>query len=362
MYKDCPFPATILIVKTSSLGDIIQTFSVLEDLKSRFPSVAIDWAVEASFSSIVSVHPLVRRCISLDIKGKKNWWQGLKELRREPYDLIFDFQGNCKSGAITWLARGKVKVGYGRKTVREWPNVLATHVRFEVPKQQNIRQFYLGLIEGYFKTPSAKVLGGVRFAIEAKEREKVESVLHRFAPHCRIMACPGSKWTNKQLSRETWIGFLQKIEQAYGASFYLIWGEESEKAFCEGLAHSLKQALVVDRLPLPTWQNLMSEMDLILAVDSSALHLSGTTSTPSFSIFGPTSPTVFKPLGNRHFAIQGPCPYGRTFEKQCPILRTCSTGACIKGLSVEELFVTFQSRCVFLRRESPPRSSLCPLS
>ena len=108
-------------------------------------------------------------------------------------------------------------------------------------------------------------------------------------------------------------------------------------------------SVVVDRLPLPTWQNLMDEVDLVIAVDSSALHLCGTTSTPSFSIFGPTSQRVFKPMGERHFAVQGSCPYGRTFEKQCPVLRSCPTGACIKELTVEELFEAFQSQHAFLQ-------------
>jgi heptosyltransferase-1 len=157
------------------------------------------------------------------------------------------------------------------------------------------------------------------------------------------MVCPGSKWINKQLTFETLSDFLSKIDQRYAPSYLLIWGDDTEKALCERL-HTLfpQTSLVVEKLPLPTWQNLMSEVSLMIAVDSSALHLCGTTSTPTFSIFGPTSPAVFKPLGERHVAYQGKCPYGRVFTKQCPILRTCPTGACIRGISAEELFRAFE--------------------
>lgn len=336
-------PAKILIVKTSSLGDIIQSLNVIDDLKSRFPTAAIDWAVEASFESIVAAHPHIRRTIALDIKKRKNLWRALKDLRREPYDLIFDLQGNCKSAIITLLAKGQVKVGYGLKSVREWPNVLATNVRFNISREINIRSFYLALIESYFKTPTADIKG-VRFKTE--EEGKISEILAQAPSNYQIMVCPGSKWTNKQLLPETWIDFLRKIETGYGASFLFMWGDEGERALCKHLASSLKSAAIVDKLSIPTWQNLMNEVDLVIAVDSSALHLCGTTTTPSFSIFGPTSPDVFKPIGHHHFALQGKCPYGRTFQKQCPILRSCPTGACIKNLTVEELFAAFQNQYV----------------
>jgi heptosyltransferase-1 len=205
------------------------------------------------------------------------------------------------------------------------------------------------LIERYFKKPGLAELEGVRFKIAEEEGRKVVQILDKIPSKLKIMVCPGSKWANKQLSPVTLIAFLQKIEQAHGASFLLIWGDEAERGLCAQIASTLKTSHVVDMLPLPTWQNLMNEVDLVIAVDSSALHLCGTTSTPSFSIFGPTSPRVFKPIGERHFSVQGTCPYGRTFEKQCPVLRSCPTGSCIKELSAEALFEAFQNQHAFLQ-------------
>jgi heptosyltransferase-1 len=192
-------------------------------------------------------------------------------------------------------------------------------------------------------------LPGVRFHINGEEKEKVAQIISQVPLSCKIMVCPGSKWANKQLKAETLLAFLQKIEERYGAAFLLIWGDVGEKTQCQQIAQGLKMAVLVDKLELSTWQNLMSEVDLVIAVDSSALHLCATTATPSFSIFGPTSPHVFKPLGQRHVAIQGKCPYGREFDKQCPVLRSCPTGACIKELTAEELFAALQSQCVFLQ-------------
>ncbi|PIS03036.1 MAG: hypothetical protein COT85_03130 [Chlamydiae bacterium CG10_big_fil_rev_8_21_14_0_10_42_34] len=350
MYKNGQLPASILIVKTSSLGDIIQSFHVLNDLHARFPYVAIDWAVERAFHPIVEAHPLIRRAIALDIKQNRNIYQSLKELRKDTYDLIFDLQGNCKSGIITLLSRGNVKVGYGYQSVREWPNILATHKRFDVSKNTNIRTFYSKLIERYFQTPSPTNLGGVRFHIDLQEKEKIAAILAKVPSNYKVMVCPGSKWANKQLKPSVLAAFLKQIEQTYNASFLLIWGDLIEKDLCNELAQQLKTSFVVDKLPLPTWQNLMDQLDLVIGVDSSALHLCGTSSTPSFSIFGPTAPEVFKPEGERHCAIQGKCPYGKVFDKQCPVLRSCPTGACVKDLTFEELWQAFQNQHAFLQR------------
>lgn len=334
------FPTSILIVKTSSLGDIIQSFVVLNALKARFPHAKIDWVVEAVHAPIVASHPLVSRVIPLDIKHRTGLWKGVQELRSASYDLIFDLQGNCKSGVITWLSIGKVKVGYDLRSVREWPNVLSTHKRFFVSKEQNIRLFYLGLIEAY--CPSSQKIDpeGVCFVIE--NREQIEKILDQTDPSFRIMVCPGSQWTNKQLKFETLLLFLQKIEAAHHPSFLLVWGDEPSRQQCLTLQQSLQKAYVLEKLSIPVWQNLMNEMDLLIAVDSSALHLCATTQTPTFSIFGPTSANVFKPVGPQHVAFQGSCPYHQVFTKQCPRLRSCPTGACIRDLEAEEIFQALQ--------------------
>jgi heptosyltransferase-1 len=159
------------------------------------------------------------------------------------------------------------------------------------------------------------------------------------------MVCPGSKWRNKQLRPDVWVAFLHRAVDHLGASLLIV-GEE-RSAFPELFA-AFPRAAFLEKPSFPLWQNAMSAVDLVLAVDSSALHLCGTTKTSSFSFFGPTRPELFKPIGAQHGHIHGSCPYGRTFEKQCPILRSCPTGACLRGLEAEELFdrflLFFQSR------------------
>ncbi len=314
----------VLIVKSSSLGDIIQCFPVLDYLHHLFPKVQIDWVVESHLASIIQAHPLIHRAIA------KKW----SEIRKEKYDYLFDLQGNCKSGLITFIAKAKQKIGFDRSSVREWPNIFATNIRFSVSKNLNIRLQYLSLLEQFFQRKIE-----ISHAVLLKSAKSEE-----IAPFCQkyVMVCPGSKWTNKQLKEETLQAFLQSLYEKYKMRFLFVWGSSVEREMCERIQTPFSVVLPM-RLDTPTWQSLMSEMLLVIAVDSSALHLCGTTNTPSFSIFGPTNANIFKPIGNQHFAFQGQCPYNQTFLKQCPLLRTCSTGACIREIQMDALLKEFSN-------------------
>ncbi|HSX13314.1 MAG TPA: glycosyltransferase family 9 protein [Chlamydiales bacterium] len=310
----------ILIVKSSSLGDIIQCFPVVNYLHQLFPNANIDWVVEENFLSLVQSHPYVHRAIP------KKW----SEIRRERYDYLFDLQGNCKSGVIDLIAISKRKIGFANP--REWPNILCTNTRFSVPKEWNIRLQYLSIVEQFFRK---KIDSAQSITLQASDFERIE-------PYCKkyVMVCPGSKWKNKQLKDETLRLFLHRIFELYKMPFLFVWGSQEEKEYCEKI-QTPESVILPMRLEIPTWQHLMNAMELVIAVDSSALHLCGTTNVPSFSVFGPTIANVFKPIGDQHYAYQGKCPYNRTFLKQCPILRSCATGACIRDIATEDLLREF---------------------
>lgn len=342
-----------LIVKTSAIGDVIQTFPVLEYLRKRFPHARIDWAVEASCRPLLASHPLLNAVLSIDTKQwrkkpfAKETWSAIKafkkRLRQTPYDLLFDLQGNTKSACITHLARAQEKVGFGRQSVAEKPNLLATNKRIEIPKTFSARQKYLYLVQTYFEDAESFATKSVRLSLSEKEQQILDILRHPYLENTPLfMVAFGSKWKNKQLPEKTWKDFLHLLQEKLNPSFLFVYGSEEEKQTAQRLQSFFPaQSLFLGNLTLPLWQNLMSEVDGLLAVDSAGLHLCATTPTPTFSIFGPSSAAIYKPFGEQHVAIQGACPYGKVFEKRCPILRTCTSGACIHSLTAEQLFERF---------------------
>ncbi len=347
----------VLLIKTSALGDIVQALPVVSYLKKRDPAVEIDWVLEKSHADLVQAHPDVDHILTIETKlwrqhlFEKPTWSTMadfrKDLQQKKYDVLFDLQGNIKSGLITCLARANDKVGFGRKSVAEWPNLLTTHQKFDPLPGKNIRTDYLDLVRNYFKDESKAEEQKIELKISSEQRAKINQVIQHkhLIGRPRIMVCPGSAWKNKQLTAETLKIFLKKLQKQLNCAFLLIWGSEAEKSLVHDLhAEHPFDSLIVERLTLPGLQNLMAEMDLIVAVDSLPLHLAGTTGVATFSIFGASSAQKYKPLGKQHHALQGMCPYNRQFEKRCPILRTCATGACIRELDAESIFRSFLNK------------------
>lgn len=318
----------VLVVKTSALGDIVHTFNALDELPV---DATIDWVVERPFASLVRAHPRVSKVIEVDTKRwRKSFyleWGAIlafrRVLRSTAYDLCFDLQGNTKSGFITFWARARKKIGFGRASVPEWPNYLVTNERFDPPKGKNIRDDYRFILSRGRPTE-------VFYPVQLHAEEEVPEL-----PKGAVLVCPGSNWPNKQMDKRA----LEELLRRFGRPLFITQSCVKEKAFAESL--DVPRASVLPKLSLPVLQNLMARVSLVIAMDSLPLHLAGMTSTPTLSVFGPSLADKYRPQGDMHYAFQGACPYGRRFEKRCPILRKCSTGACIKSLSGDTVFEAY---------------------
>ncbi len=341
----------ILIVKTSSLGDIIHAYPVLSYLKEKYPDACIDFIVEKPFSELVTNHPHVSNTILIDTKkwrkNLKSAFQGIKNLRQEiqkkEYDICFDLQCNMKSGVIVSLVRCKNKVGFGFKTAVEKPNCLFNNIRFNPIKTCNVRDENLHIVKSYFNDHHNPYFEKpITLKISEQDKLIIDAVLtsiHSDKP--KVMVAPGSIWQNKQVAPQALQTFLKRLEAHLNCSFIFVWGSAKEKEYVEELKKNFTHGIVIDKLSLSALQNLMAKMDLVIAMDSLPLHLAGTTDVSTYSFFGPSSAAKFMPLGKQHHAFQGSCPYGRIIQRRCPILRKCKTGACLREISGDELFANF---------------------
>ncbi|NRA91035.1 MAG: lipopolysaccharide heptosyltransferase I [Simkaniaceae bacterium] len=333
----------ILLVKTSSLGDVIQTLPVVSFLNRVYPNAEIDFVVEKSFQDILKAHSGIHQVIPVEIrKWRKRLFHFRKELkaaiaflRGQTYDLVFDLQGNIKSGCITKCVRANEKVGTTFRSAPEWPNAFALTHRYFLNKADPITSQYLSLVQKHLKSEISQVEMVQNLTISSEEKKWIESTLQEKK---RIMVCPGSNWENKKLSLPTWIELLKTAANGQETFFYFVWGSEKEEQEALSLHSQFrKTSMVLPKMSLPLWQNFMKEMDLIFTVDSSALHLAATTNVSTRSIFGPSSAAVYKPHLKNHVSFQGKCPYGKMFTKRCPSLRSCKTGACLKNLDESAL-------------------------
>ncbi|WP_290873670.1 lipopolysaccharide heptosyltransferase I [Aquabacterium sp.] len=118
----------VLIVKTSSMGDVVHALPAISDMARAIPGVQIDWVVEKGFSAMPAQHRAVQRVIPLQWR---KWRKSLRsaetraalahwraEMRRERYDLVIDLQGLLKSALFACFANGP-RAGYDRHSIRE---------------------------------------------------------------------------------------------------------------------------------------------------------------------------------------------------------------------------------------------------
>lgn len=338
----------ILIMKTSAIGDVIQSLSVIEYLKQIYPGCTIDWVVEKKCASLLHAHPNLCRVLEIDTQKwrkrplfyRKEVAAFIKMLREISYDLLFDLQGNSKSGFFTSFADAEIKVGYDWNSTSEKPNWFVLTTSVPVAQKGPMVERYRQLIYNYTGIAFEK-RGDLKLNLTQNEEARLSQLLTLGSVKPRIMICFGSNWSNKQLTFGQLEAFIASIVQMLSPSLFFIYGNEKEKVQAEKLAEKFS-GFAVGEMSLPLWQQLMSHMDALITMDSAALHLCATTATPSFSLFGPSSAAVYKPAGEKHVAFQGSCPYGMRFDKRCPKLRSCATGACLKEASPERLVELFQ--------------------
>lgn len=346
-----------LVVKLSALGDVLQALSVLPYL----PKGRVDWVCEAASASLLSLCPGIERVITLDIKKwKKTGFRhkatrsqialALTELRKRKYDYIFDLQGNTKSGVVTFFSRGRHKVGLAWKDLAEAPNFLFTHHHIPMDRGKDMRQRYCSCIENFVKTKSLSS-DYKRFFTPSWQRmdgtlkKTVDELV--FTQNIGSILAPGSAWKNKRLSKECCNSIIQWLkEEGVSERVGVIWGDEAEYTFARELVEANSNLVLIDRVQLPQLAYLLSRVQFVISSDSLPLHLAYWVNTPTFSLFGPSSARIYAP--DAHAFWQGTCPYGVHFNKRCPVLRTCETGACLSHFPPLELKRALQ---MFLREK-----------
>ena len=315
-------PRHIAIIKCSAIGDILQALPIVKAIKLETPSAKISWIVDekhqdllATFKEIDEIIPLPLENLKKGIFSAASWIYHLKkELSKKRFDAVCDLQGNCKSALITWACKSKIKLGFSKEAVSEWPNLLTSNIKVFVKKGTSIQEQYLCF---------AKKLLNKSISFDHDNSSFDEPSTRR------IMVCPGSQWKNKRLDTPEFFSFLKSIEKKYKLTWIIVGIEKN------GLP-LLNNALFYPQLEWSLWKEMMRNVDMVLSADSCALHLAALLERPTLSFFGPSSAAIYQPRGPLHASLSGSCPYGKTFTKRCKVLRTCPTGACLKQLSSQE--------------------------
>lgn len=292
----------VLVVKTSSLGDVVHTLPALSDAAAALPDVRFDWVVEETFAEIPSWHPAVDQVIPVAIRRwRKNlfrsmrsteWKQCKVALRKHHYDCIIDAQGLLKSAWVARRAQG-LRVGYDRLSVREPLAALSYHRRIPVLRDQHAvertRQLFARAL-GY-RVPEG--LGD--YCLDAS----------RFRSSCmhqpRLVFLHGTTRAAKHWPEDYWIELARKAVES-GLGVQLPWGSDSERERAERIA-AASGADVLPRLNLHGIASVLVQADAVVAVDTGLGHLAAALAVPGVSLYGATRPALVGTYGPRQIHL-----------------------------------------------------------
>ena len=289
----------VLIVKTSSMGDVLHTLPALTDAQQAIPGIRFDWVVEEGFAQIPSWHAAVDRVIPVAIRRwRKAWFSAAVKAERkafreavqaEEYDVIIDAQGLVKSAAlVTRLARG-IKHGMDWQSAREPLASLFYNQRHSVPKQQHAVErtrelFALSL--GYSKPQSQG-----DYAIAQHFLNHLNADAGQYAVFLHATTRDDKHWPEANW-REL-IGLLA----ASGIRIKLPWGAPHEEARAKRLADGFDYVEVLPRMSLEEVARVLAGAKFVVSVDTGLSHLTAALDRPNITLYGPTDPGLIGGYG-----------------------------------------------------------------
>ena len=284
----------ILLVRLSSMGDLVHTLPAVSDLARHCPDIELHWLCEAAFADVARLHPFVRRVEMMQWrKWRKHLFQAavrreigsLKTvLRAEGYDAVLDSQGLLKSALFARFAAAPVR-GLDWHSAREPAASLFYGTTFAVEKNKDAvwrnRTLFAQAFGYCFE-------GAPDFGIAVPEAGS-GSLKHVLPPQYRVALHAASR-DSKLWPEGNWISLLSRLYAADGLPVLLPWGSEAERGRAERLAKSLPAAQVCPRLTLAEAAEMMRHTKSVIGVDTGLLHLANAANRPLVGIYTASDP------------------------------------------------------------------------
>lgn len=322
-------PQKILIVKPSSLGDVIHSLPFLNALRERFPKAEVHWVIAKGLEDLLTGHPMINRIWVIN----KDMWKKLshirdslhelrvflKAIKEENYNIVVDLQGLLRSGIITLSTGSSVRVGF--QEAREGSRFFYTH-KVKGGKDLHAVDRYLK-IAGFLGCDIADVCFPLPLSFSPS------FLTHHSLPGDYAVIAPGARWKTKRWPPEKFGELSSRLPLST-----VIVGSRGDM----DIAHEVVALSGGKAVSLAGKTNLKELIEIIrgaqffVSNDSGPMHIAAALGIPVFAIFGPTDPLRTGPYGKGHIVIRENVSCAPCFR------RTCNDLKCMKSLSVDKVY------------------------
>ena len=326
----------VLIVKTSSLGDVIHTLPALNAIRNHFPDAHITWLVEAAAADLVVGHRALDRVI---VSGRKRWmdqlrtrarWQAMaemrsfwRELRDTRYDIVIDFQSLLKSGMLVWLARGRRKIGFGKGMQHQECSYLFLNERVP-PVDMEVHALSRGLM--LLEAIGIHVREAVyHVPVSDDDRYRIKALLKGNGIDGRrqlVAINPVALWETKLWRNNRFARVADRLisDDHVDVVFTGGPGDHQVVADITGMM-AAPAANLAGKTSLTQLGALYRQSAVLITTDTGPMHLAAAMGTPVVALFGPTAPWRTGPFGAGHQVVRSAPSCSPCFKRSCDVHR-----------------------------------------
>ena len=338
----------ILLIKLSSLGDIIHALPTLEALRSSYPQGHIIWLVEDTYAPVLVGHqaldevwpvPRPRLGNGRFLENLPELFQVARRLREKPFDLVIDLQGLLKSAFWVALARGKRKLGYDR--TREFSYLALTERLPPFEPEAHAVWRYLNVTRhlGARAAPP-------RFRLGLSPPEDMSHLMFPETGQPLAVLHPGARWPTKLWPTAHWARLAGWLVRDQGFQVALT-GSSGDQDLAREIVAQAKVPLInlAGRTSLAELAALLQKARIAVTTDTGPMHIACALGTPVAALFGPTAPWRTGPFGHGHEVVRLALPCSPCFRRHCPEPR------CLTELTVSNAQEAVEK--ILVRRKNP---------
>ncbi|MBI2559967.1 MAG: glycosyltransferase family 9 protein, partial [Planctomycetes bacterium] len=337
----------ILIVRLSAIGDVVHVLPAMRALRASFPDAYIGWLVEDRVKDLIIGHPDLNEVVFFP---RKKWTQGLlnplsffktvreiihffRQLRGWKYDIAIDFQGNLRSGVLTFLSGAQKRIGFGRGYCKEFSYLFTNcHVYLDNRKLHKIDKDLALLRPLNIQYNGQKV----DIPISSPDREYISGFLrnNNIADRPTVVVHPGTSefGSYKRWDEENYARLGDMLVNEWNANVIFTWHGSEYDTVKKIVSLMTRKGIVSCETSIKQLVELIRLADLFIGGDTGPMQIASILGTPLVAIFGPKDPTIYGPRSANSVVVRKDVPCSPC-EK-----RTCNQPICMELIRPEDVF------------------------